>query len=394
MGFSTADRVGERVILSEIGSYHKPLLTSDGERIVFSDIPNETVYVVNWDGTGLRELASGLAEEVWLDPASGIEWVYRMDTTVNVRNPASSLDRFQLDNPAIREGVLSDMPINADNIQLSQDGLRLCVQHPWPTIGMMDMESKQITDVSTGCWPGMAPDNSYLMWSFDGPHRNLILHDVATARRWVVNINGAPEIDGFEVYHPRWSNRLRFLCMTGPYRKGLSHGTPEVCVYAGRLNEKMTVVESWVRISDRDAPDFYPDIWVKPGEGKYSRMDVEHVGAVEEVDHAKETLVVKARLLETTSIPSLAEIAPYTQTLVVYRYEVTDILSGQYDPPQLLAAHWGIVNRKRMNLQMRIGDVIELELEPYANRGELEGERLVMELSDMHYPLFYDVSGK
>ena len=43
---------------------------------------------------------------------------------------------------------------------------------------------------------------------------------------------------------------------------------------------------------------------------------------------------------------------------------------------------------------MRIGDVIELELEPYANRGELEGERLVMELSDMHYPLFYDVSGK
>jgi hypothetical protein len=394
MGFDTADRIGERVILSETGSYHKPLLTSDGERIVFSDIPDETIYVVNWNGTGMQKLASGMAEEVWVDPQTGIEWVYRMDVTVSAQNPVSDLTRFQLDNPTIMESVLSGMPINADHIQLSQDGLRLCVQHPWPVIGMMDLESKQVTDVAKGCWPSMAPDNSYLMWNFDGPHRNLILHDLAKERRWVVNINGAPGIDGFEVYHPRWSNRPRFFCMTGPYRKGLFHGTAEVSVYIGRFNEIMTEVESWVCISDREAADFYPDVWVKPGEGIYSSVDSDHLGEVAPVDHVKDKLVVRARLVEKTPTPTLEEIAPYTQTLVVYSYEVEEVISGTYESDTLLVAHWGIVDRKTKELNLKLKDQVELELEPYENRDELEGERLIMELSDMHYPLFYDLKGK
>jgi hypothetical protein len=394
MGFDTEDRAGERVILSEPDSYHKPLLTSDGERIVFTHIPDETIYVVNWDGTGLRELSSGLAEEVWLDPATGIEWVYRMDMTVSVRNPASSLMRFHLDNPAIKESVLSGTPISADNIQLSQDGLRMCVQHPWPAIGIIDMETKQVTDVAKGCWPGMAPDNSYLMWNFDGPHRNLIFHDVVAGRRWVVNINGAPGIDGFEVYHPRWSNRPRFLCMTGPYRKGLYHGTAEVSIYVGRFNEKLAKAEAWVRISDHDAADFYPDVWVQPDRGKYRSLDMRHLGEDRSIGRKKDQISVQARLVEMTETPTLEEIAPYTSTLVVYRYEVEKVLSGKIKEDTLLVAHWGIVDRETRKVPVHIGESVTLQLEPYENRGELEGERLVMELSDMHYPLFYDLAGR
>ncbi len=394
MGFDSDDPIGERVILSDIGSYHKPMLTSDAEQIVFSHIPDETVYVVNWDGTGLRELASGRAEEVWMDSETGIEWVYKMDVTGSTLKAVTSLIRFQLDNPVVRETVVSGLPMNASHIQLSKDGLRMCAEHPWPVIGMMDLESNQFTGVAKGCWPGMAPDNSYLMWNFDGPHRNLILHDVAKDRRWVVNINGAPGIDGYEVYHPRWSNRPRFLCMTGPYRKGLYHGTAEVGVYVGRFNEKMTAVESWICISGDDAPDYYPDVWVKPGAGIYSSVDPDHLGEVSPVDHVKDKLVVRARLLEKTATPTLTEIAPYTQTLVVYRYAVDEVVSGSYQPKILLVAHWGIVDREIRDLNLQLNDQVELELEPYENRGELEGERLVMELSDMRHPLFYDLKGK
>ncbi len=392
MGFDTQDRIGERVILPETGNYHKPLFTSQGDRIVFTDVPSETIFVVNWDGTGLRELSSGLADEVWLDPQTGIEWVYRIPMTITVRKPVQSLIRFQLDNPAMRETVLSDVSLNADNLQLSGDGAFMGVQYPWPKIGMLDVQSGKIVRVGKGCWPGMAPDDSRLMWVFDGPHRNLIFHSLDGAGRWAVNINGAPGIDGHEVYHPRWSNRNRFLCMTGPYPKGVFHGTEEVCVYAGRLNEKLTEVESWVQVSDDRAADFYPDFWIQPGAGLYGSLDQRHVGEVDAP--GTEELVVTARLVEMTSIPTLADIAPYTQTLVVYRYEVVEVLSGTYSHPQLLAARWGIVNSRRVSFQMKVGDTVELELEPYASRDELEGERLVMELSDMRYPLFYDLSGK
>ena len=44
--------------------------------------------------------------------------------------------------------------------------------------------------------------------------------DVERDERWRVNINNAPGIDGYEVYHPRWANHPRFLTITGPYTAG------------------------------------------------------------------------------------------------------------------------------------------------------------------------------
>ncbi len=393
MGFDPQDRPAERVILNGPGSYHKPLFSSTGDRIVFTDVPKGTIYAVNWDGTGLTELSSGLAEEVWADPETGIEWVYKMSVTTDMKNPAHEAWRFQLDNPAVEEVVVTDMPLNADHIQLSQDGAYMCVQHPWPQIGALHVESGEVKEVGKGCWPAMAPDNSYLMWIFDGPHRNLIFHSL-DGKRWVVNINGASGINGVEVYHPRWGNLDRFLCMTGPYRRGVYKGGADVSVYVGRFNEKLTKVDEWVQVSDRKAADFYPDVWVKPGVGRYADVDYVHFGEASAVDHEEERLVVKARLVEKTPMPTLADIAPYTQTLVVYRYKVNDVVSGQFDGRQLLVAHWGIVDRKTIDLPLKVGDLVELELEPYENRGELEGERLVMELTDMRHPLFYDLKGK
>ena len=28
---------------------------------------------------------------------------------------------------------------------------------------------------TNGCWPSIAPDNSYLSWTFDGSHRDLFM---------------------------------------------------------------------------------------------------------------------------------------------------------------------------------------------------------------------------
>jgi len=396
MGLDTEDRAGVRVILHGIENYNKPMFTSKGDLIVFSNLPAGTIYVVNWDGTGLQELNSGRAVEVWQDPQTGIEWVYRLPVEVaeNSEYGHKPLTRFQLNNPMVEEMVWDRTPLDADNIQFSQDGAFMSGLFPWPKAGLADMRTGEKTILGKGCWTSFAPDNSYLMWVFDGPHRNLIFHSIDNKRQWSVNVCQAPGVKGREVYHPRWSNHDRFMCMTGPYHRGIHEGGRAVSVYAGRFNEKMTEIEAWVRVTDHGLADFFPDLWIQPGGGRYDAPDMRTVGKIAESSNGGRRVQIQAKLMEQTLVPSLEEIAPYTQTLVVYRYEVMNVLSGQYDRPQILVAHWGIIDRKRTNLQMEVGDVVELELEPYSGRDELEGERLVMDLSDMQHPLFYDLKGR
>jgi hypothetical protein len=79
MGFDSDDGKGERVILGKRSSYVKPLLTSRADRIVYSTRvapePPE-VFIVNWDGTGLRKLADGFAMAVWQNPSDRRDWLY------------------------------------------------------------------------------------------------------------------------------------------------------------------------------------------------------------------------------------------------------------------------------------------------------------------------------
>jgi hypothetical protein len=393
MGICTEDRGGERVILRELGNYHKPMITADGSRVVYTDAPSRTIYVVNWNGTGMRELATGVAEELWMDPQTGIEWVYSLPNSISVRESTEGLVRFQLDNPAIVEMIWDQSPVNSDAMQLSADGAFMSIQNPHPRAGVLDVKNGTVRNVGRGCWAAMAPDNSYLMWIFDGAHRNLIMHSHDGKSRWSVNVNGAPGMDGYEVYHPRWSNRKRFISVSGPYRNGIMRPISNVNVYAGRLNETMTEIESWVQISSEKRSDFYPDLWIAPDQGRYCGVDADHVGEATPVEFVKAKIVVEATLKEKTETPTPESILPYTQTMVVYRYQVNHVVSGDYSRNTLLVAHWGIVDRKVRPLPIEIGDQVTLELEAYENRGELEGERLIMELTDMQHPLFYDLKG-
>ncbi len=393
MGLDTEGHRGVHVILHGIENYNKPMFTPDGNRIVFSDLPADKIYAVNWDGTGLRQLHSGRAVEVWRDPKTGKDWVYRLPAGLvdGKEKAVRPLTRFLLDNPLEEQLVWDQTLLNAHTIQLSQDGAYLCGVFPWPRAGVLDLQAGEITPLARGCWPGMAPDNSYVMWVFDGPHRNLLFHSRDNARQWSVHLADAPGIDGYEVYHPRWSNHDRFMVMTGPYHHGIHSGGDAVSVYAGRFNEQMNDVEAWVQITDHGLADFFPDLWVKPGTGTYRPPDMQHVGESAPAAVAAERITVDAELIEKTPIPALAEIAPYTQTLVVYRYRVHEVLAGSYDRSQMLVAHWGIIEERPAPPGIEIGERIRLQLDPYAVRDDLEGERLVMELSNMKLPLYYDI---
>lgn len=397
MGLDTEDRLGKRILLHEHGNYHKPLITPRGDRVVFSDIPDRSIYVVNWDGTGLQELAPGKAVEVWMDPQTQIEWVYRLPVSAAGGDSASQpLTRFQLDNPLVQETVLEQPPLSSDSLQISQDGRKMSALFPWPTAGVIDLTTGEATELGKGCWVSLAPDNSYVMWIFDGPHRNLLMHTADGERAWTVNINSAPAIDGHEVYHPRWSNRVRFMCMTGPYKVGggqirIRSGGDYVNIYAGRFNETLTEIEQWVQLTGSRAADFYPDLWIQPAVGPFQTADIPSAEAV--VPQEVPAVRIRARLVERTPIPSMEDIAPYTRALVVYRYRVEAVESGSLEGDGVLVAHWGLRDGRETAPRTRIGETVPLEILPYSSVRGLEGERLVMEVSDMRLPLYVEVQG-
>lgn len=270
MGLDTGDGRGERVILGTLKNYAKPLITPRGDRVVYSDRIRKKIHVVNWDGTGLRELLGGIGLAIWRDPRDGREWIYYGSEEMRDGGAhCPAVYRTLLDNPGTGELVWNKTPVSVDSFQISADGRMAGGNFPWPIGGVAELPNGSLKKLGSGCWTALTSDNSYAFWVFDSPHRNLFIDDISGEQgRWV-NINGAPGIDGYEVYHPRWSNHPRVMAMTGPYKEGtganrIAGGGAAVEIYVGRFNADFTAIESWWRVTNNSRGDFFPDVWLSP----------------------------------------------------------------------------------------------------------------------------------
>ncbi|MEX1117260.1 MAG: LpqB family beta-propeller domain-containing protein [Terrimicrobiaceae bacterium] len=272
MGFDSRDGLGEREIFKEASNYFTPLLTPDGRQIVFTNKPDNKIYVVNWDGSDLKFLRGGAAADVWINPRDGRVWVYAQ---LQSGNPGAAVIRFLLEDPSVEETVWSSSPVQALSVggfQVSRDGLRAASTFPWPNSGVAELPDVAWRKARDGCWPSMAPDNSYMAWTFDGPHKNLFLVKPGEEPT-KIPISVAPGVGYKEVYHPRWSNDVRFFVMTGPYHKSLWKGGDGVEIYLGKFDENFTSVESWFQLTHTQRGDFFPDVWIADGEKISSKFE-------------------------------------------------------------------------------------------------------------------------
>lgn len=269
MALDTAEGGGERVLLPEVGNYAKPLIAPRGDRVVFSDRIRKKVFAVQWDGSGLREVASGFAVSLWQDPATGREWVY-YGADENKDEHCPVLFRLPLDAPGgTPEMVWNRTLVSVDGFQVSRNGRLASGNFPWPEGGVAGLPNGELRILAKGCWPCLASDGTPLFWIFDGAHRNLSLFHLRDNRRWQINLSAAPGIRGNEVYHPKWTNSARYLVMTGPYTVGLgankiAGGGRGVEIYLGRFKTDFSAVEQWIRVTGNDRGDFFPDAWIAP----------------------------------------------------------------------------------------------------------------------------------
>jgi hypothetical protein len=407
MGLDTEDGRGERVIVDKPGKFLKPRLTSKADRIVFStrNVPGPPeIFIVNWDGSGLRKLADGFALTLWRNPADGSDWVYQ--GTESREYDFARVTRFPIDAPEKRELVWDKTLVSMEGFAVSPDGRFAGGMWPWPSAGVADLRNKTVKKLGEGCWTSMTSARGPLFWYFDGAHRNLTMVDVDTSARWVVNINNAPGFDGAEVSGPRWSNHPRFLAITGPYNQGgpnqVRTGGKQVEVYLGRFSADFSRVEQWVRVTNNSGGDAHPDVWIDLARSPIPRTAPGRVGP----EHARAAppagataakaaaarLVLNVRLSRTTTIPDPKAILPYRHALVVNEYDVMDVIQGKYAPTTIRIAQWVIRDSKVLPNAKRLpGAAFTLTVEPYDAHPELEGERLLSDVEQSTLPLYYDV---
>lgn len=395
MGLDTAERRGARPLLAARGSYFKPLITPRGDRVVFTDWPTRTIYAIQWNGASLLTLGTGVAVTVWQDPASGREWVGLLDA-LDDDGHGRPLRRLWLDYPSVREVVWDATPVTVDTVQASRDGRYLGALFPWPRAGIADLHTREVRILGRGCWPALAPDDSGLMWVFDGPHRNVVLHTFDGQSQWTVPINNLPETGDTEVYHPRWANHPRFLCVTGPYTTGdgdnrIRAGGRNVEVYVGRFNRTLTAVEQWVRLTHNDSADCFPDVWVDPVGGAPS-VSVGRQSPTPVAPAPAMRIVVDAHVLETTPVPTPASIAPYRDALAVHRYAIRSVIAGATTASVVRVAQWVIRDGRMVGADPKRGGVRRLVLEPFDRHPELEGERVISGVQRRETPLYYAVT--
>jgi hypothetical protein len=409
MGLDTHDGKGERAILSERRSYVKPLLTPRGNRIVFSSrvLPGPPeIFIVNWDGTGLRTLAAGFALALWEDPIDKSEWVYV--GTDNRQHDFATVTRFPIDAPDKREFVWNTTLVSMDTFQVSADGRQAAGLFPWPHAGIADLRRGTVKRLGEGCWTSLTKARGPLLWYFDGSHRNVTMVDVGTGRRWMVAINDAPGFGGAEVYHPRWTNHPRFFGISGPYNQGGANqartGGPQAEVYLGRFSADFSRVEAWARVTRNTRGDSYPDVWIDVARSPHPRPSGPiGPGGSPTATRAGQSaapagagrLVVRVRLTRPGPIPTPESILPYRNAMVVNEYEILQALEGTYPERTIQIAQWAIRDGRVLTEARGLaGTASTMTVERYDAHPELEGERLISQGQSSRMPLYYGVGAR
>ncbi len=107
-----------------------------------------------------------------------------------------------------------------------------------------------------------------------------------------------------------------------------------------------------------------------------------------------EGAMVEARLVSTTPPPTLEQISPYREALVVSEYEVVTVQKGRLRAPRIRVAHWAILDGQRLALNDRpVGEIFSLSLQPFDANPQLGSLYLGQAGTiDAQLPLFYSAA--
>jgi hypothetical protein len=90
-----------------------------------------------------------------------------------------------------------------------------------------------------------------------------------------------------------------------------------------------------------------------------------------------ERIELRGKLMGRSHAPTLKEIVPYQEALVMYEYQVLEVLGGELGDETVRVAHWGILaGSPQPILEREEGDEDRLALEPLERNPQVENTYL------------------
>ncbi len=271
--YNSADGLGLRALPDAGSDLARPLLSSDGNAIVFTQLHARSengkisytpeIMLRPWGGGPLVRLGPGMAVDLWRNPSDSKEYVYAVEHLLPSSGPrltGEKLLRFTLTEPEEKEIIWTATTVGADQFQLSADGRRAAGVFPFPKAGLADLTNQTLTPLAAGAWPALAADNSYAAALLDGSRRRLRLFAPNLDPGWELTFMGASGWQDGGVLHPRWTNDPAVLVCTGPYAE--EGPAADLCLV--RFRDDLRTIQQVVRLTEGRRA-FSPEAWVENG---------------------------------------------------------------------------------------------------------------------------------
>ncbi len=254
-----------------------PLWSSNGRMIVIAvgEAKERKVVAYDTDTKKAIELVGpgpcNHVLAVWTDPETKRTWVYVNDVGANNEpwnQPAGPIYRFPTDKPEERE-LFWDRTSSHLYLMFSEDGTHACFEPTWGNIGQLklaytddgkiDQDKSQFKTIGDGCFPSLAPDNSYRMFRLEGKHRAIHMSDVDGTNRRAIDVTGMPGVGdkGKGIWLTRWATHPRYMSLMGPSGN-------DARIWVGRFDEDFNGIEEWVAVSEEGGPKCWQShVWVE-----------------------------------------------------------------------------------------------------------------------------------
>ena len=271
MGKDSAKGGNERQLLRDAGNYSRPMLTDDGETVVYSDRRTGETYALPWGGRKPRSLGPGRALDTWTDPATKHVWVAIGDGADKHPRLHRRIQFVRLDDPSVRRELNATFAVNENNFQFHGDGRLASCDKAKAGCGFVDLETGNWKKTSDGCWASMAPEGPPVVAVLRNGHRMLEVAALDGRERRLTDVSALLDPPGHEVFHPRWTNRRAYMALTGPYYEGggwnrIGNGGTDVEVHLLEFDADLAAPRAAYRVTKNAFADFYPDVWIAPGE--------------------------------------------------------------------------------------------------------------------------------
>lgn len=264
-----------------------PIITPDGNAVLFSDLGKKRVNIVSWAGTDARMFVSGYALSVQRDTATKTDWVYVSDSAYG-----NSITRYNLTDTSQHETIWDKTRVSI-RFTVSADGRFAGGEFPWPVAGEISIKDNEFKMFGSGCNTAIAPDNSYRLFHMEATHRSIWMYD---SNAKVINqlLFDAVTGEGNSAWIPRWSNDVRFFTLTAPcqpYPK-----THKDDIYFGCFSESCDSITQWIRITNTaDTIENYAYAWI--GKERYLKLDHYNISFI----HSKTGISTENRTITVSS---------------------------------------------------------------------------------------------